>query len=70
MATITKESNVLLVSKESGQHLLAALQTGLLTTRAFGALQSTGYRWVDHAVLPPASRVSLLGAMPFKDWRL
>ncbi|CAK9019194.1 unnamed protein product [Durusdinium trenchii] len=30
------ESNVLLVSKEAGQHLLAALQTGLLTTRAFG----------------------------------
>lgn len=30
------EKNVLLVSKESGQQLLAALQTGLLTTRAFG----------------------------------
>ncbi|CAE7368424.1 RE2, partial [Symbiodinium sp. KB8] len=30
------ETNVLLVSKESGQHLLAALQTGLLTTRTFG----------------------------------
>ena len=27
---------MLLVSKEAGQHLLAALQTGLLTTRAFG----------------------------------
>eukprot|EP00439_Symbiodinium_sp_Y106_P065469 s234_g10.t1 len=30
------ETNVLLVSKESGQHLLAALQTGLITTRTFG----------------------------------
>ena len=34
----SQESNVLLVSKEAGQHLLAALQTGLLTTRAFGRL--------------------------------
>ncbi|CAJ1328711.1 unnamed protein product [Effrenium voratum] len=30
------EANVLLVSKESGVHLLAALQTGLLTSRSFG----------------------------------
>ena len=33
----TEEANVLLVSKESGVHLLAALQTGLLTSRSFGS---------------------------------